>query len=244
MNFTISYRREISHCFMSPNLSGYSASIISDPLFKGFLTVDTSKDYFEIPSAIRENSLKMFPTEVATAPLKVFPLYVGRDLGILTTGDAIMKKFMSTTYETRLSKVRTSKGEVYYGGKGMIFDKDFNPLLLCTYESSFKVEDARHRLYLNRQKVYIHPNVFTDPTVLIHKAIIGRFIPFLLSQQIRGNYTMGGIKDVSNTKVPIIVIDDMKDLFSKGSVPAPSDVSLSESINKFLIENEHLLSAE
>ena len=246
MNFTISYKRDISHCYMSPNARGYSATIIADPLFRGFLTVDTSKESFEVPSAIRENSLKMFPTEMATAPLKVFPLYVGQDLGTVTTGDAIMKKFMTTTYETRISKVRTSKGEVYYGGKGMIFDKDFKPLLLCTYEADFDESGGpiSRKLMLRKKIVHIHPQVFIDPTVMIHKAIVNRFVPFVLSQQIRGSYTMGGIKDVSNSQIPIIVVDNMESIFSKGSMPKPSDTSVSEDINKFLIENEHLLSAE
>lgn len=248
MNFTNSYRREVSQCFRGMDLNRYRANIIPNPLFRGFLTVDISKDYFEVPSAIRVLDLMDFPIDIDKACIKVFPLYVGEDVHTLNTGDAIMRKFMATTYETRLVKVETGKGDIYYGGKGMIFDRYFNPLLLCTYKSCFKEPGgpiSRH-LELETKVVHIHPYVFLDQTSIVHKAIISKFVPFLLSNTIRGNYSTESVIDITGveSKLPSIVIDDMSSIFSKSAVPIPSDTSESERINKFLLENEHLISAE
>ena len=246
MRFTNSYIRAVSLSFMAINGREARVDNISSPLFRGFITIDTSKEYFEVPTAITEFDMASFTIELEKFPIKVFPLYVGKDIGTLSTGDSILKTFMSVAGETRLVKVKTSKGDTYYGGKGIVLDENFNPLVLCTYKSSFKVQEGiiQRVIELHNKIVHIHPNVFLDPSRVLNKAIINRFMPFVLSYSTRAHYTKARIRDYTHGTTPTIIIDDMSSIFSKITPPTPTDESESTLINKFLSKNEHLITVE
>ena len=249
MNFTVSYGRDVSYCFRPvAGNEGIRSDMVESPLFRGFLTLDTNNDTFEIPSAFTTTDVSSFAKMGDNTPIKVFPLYVGYEFNSYSTGDAIIKKLMTTSFQARVAKIKTSKGEVYYGGKGMLFDKDFNPLILCTYKAHFDDTSgvADRKVMFDEKIIHISPWVFMNQKSIVNKAILSKFIPFFLSIDINQRYSLQypRITDASFGSKPRIVVDYMHGIFSKTAPPIPSDESESTRINKFLLENEHLISVE
>lgn len=249
MNFTVSYGRDISYCFrpVSGN-EGIRSDVVESPLFRGFLTLDTNNDTFEVPSAFTTPDVSGFAKMGDNTPIKVFPLYVGYEFNSYSTGDAIIKKLMTTSFQARVAKIKTGKGEVYYGGKGMLFDKNFDPLILCTYKAHFDDTSgvADRKVMFDEKIIHVSPDVFIDQKSTVNKAILSKFIPFFLSIELSSRYSWvyPRITDASFGSKPRIVVDYMHGIFSKTAPPIPSDESESTRINKFLLENEHLISVE
>lgn len=249
MNFTVSYGRDVSYCFRPvAGNEGIRSDMVESPLFRGFLTLDTNNDTFEIPSAFTTTDVSSFAKMGDNTPIKVFPLYVGYEFNSYSTGDAIIKKLMTTSFQARVAKIKTSKGEVYYGGKGMLFDKNFDPLILCTYKAHFDDTSgvADRKVMFDEKIIRVSPDVFIDQKSIVNKAILSKFIPFFLSIELSSRYSWvyPRITDASFGSKPRIVVDYMHDIFSKSATPIPSDESESIRINKFLLENEHLISVE
>lgn len=115
-----------------------------------------------------------------------------------TTGcsgaETILKKF-SREYH-RLLKCTTPKGEVYYGGTGIVLDKDFTPLLLTTVSLSKReneeVEYSYYKYDMNHINVYINPKVYTDDSRSLNKALAKKGTAYFLSYNLSNGYYRGG----------------------------------------------------
>lgn len=146
------------------------------------------------------------------------------------TANAIFKYFNNTSFGDKLSKVVTNKGVTYYGGHGIILDKDMKPLVLCAIEGEFIENNfIRNDFKYTRAVIYVHPSVFSSSEV-VEKGIIKTLIPAYTSRSIRcffrGNITL----------TPEVVIKDFTDdFFIKPVVPKPSEFT-KENINTFLLD--------
>lgn len=146
------------------------------------------------------------------------------------TANAIFKYFNNTSFGDKLSKVVTNKGVIYYGGHGIILDKDMKPLVLCAIEGEFIENNfIRNDFKYTRAVIYVHPSVFNSSEV-VEKGIIKTLIPAYTSRSIRcffrGNITL----------TPEVVIKDFTDdFFIKPVVPKPSEFT-KENINTFLLD--------
>lgn len=142
------------------------------------------------------------------------------------TANAIFKYFNNTSFGDRLSRVVTNKGVTYYGGHGIILDKDMKPLVLCAIEGEFIENDFKY----TRAVIYVHPSVFNSSEV-VEKGIIKTLIPAYTSRSIRC-FIRGNII----TLTPEVVIRDFTDdFFIKPVVPKPSEFT-KENINTFLLD--------
>ena len=139
---------------------------------------------------------------------------------------------------------KTNKDELYYGAKGLIFDKDMNLLFLTSIECD--IEGTI--IICKKAKVYIHPSVFySDGTV--EKCLINKVIPYFLKDgiSIREGVSSISIRNCLNyddpkdwrtyhNAIPQIIVADIKDkFFCKPTLP--SVYFNDEDINKFLDEN-------
>lgn len=140
--------------------------------------------------------------------------------------------------------VKTDKGELYYGAKGLIFDKDMNLLFLTSVECDMDNSKIMYR----KAKVYVHPSVFySDGT--IEKCLISKVIPYFLKEgvSVHGGSTSIPIKNCINyddpddwrtyhKTIPQIIVADVKDKFF--CKPVLSSVTFKdEDINEFLNKN-------
>lgn len=243
MEFSPSYSRDLRSSFeaFSHNNSGRgSDKLLNSPSFRKFLQVDMSKDTMEIPTIMSGAGLETISDSVRMleTPLYVLPLYVSRDIGTYKTSDSVIRHLLATPYNNRLVKVKMPSGLILYGGKGLILDSNFKPLLLCTVKCHKAAASESCKIVVDSAVVHVNPIVFLDSTSLISKSIVKKVIPFYL---LHHHNTFRCRSWRSNYEDVKIVIDDMEDMFSDAPKGIVSDASVSDALNTFLEENEHLL---
>lgn len=212
-------------------------------VFNRLFVIDVSSDEIEVPvfakSAVESViSVKLeFPHTTHTSKI-VIPMYVNTYNQQRRTADSIVSDFFSRVdFNRRLQKVTTNKGEVYYGGRGIILDKDFNILLLCTIVC--KKMEYRDRQVMSYYKPIIHvsPQVFLRGEGLIDKTILKKIIPFYVSHSIgtvsTSTYFRSNIPE--GTK-PQILIDDVSKFIENPTKPTPQKCS-DDVLNQLLVDN-------
>lgn len=190
-------------------------------------SIDCSKKHLIIPMFCRSTIDDAIRSILGggSADECIVGLYANGRTSDKRTANAIFKYFNNTSFGDRLSRVVTNKGVTYYGGHGIILDKDMKPLVLCAVEGEFIENDFKY----TRAVIYVHPSVFNSSEV-VEKGIIKTLIPAYTSRSIRcffrGNITL----------TPEVVIKDFTDdFFIKPVVPKPSEFT-KENINTFLLE--------
>ena len=242
MEFSDAYARDLGTSFNS--FSGNSNNfhnLQESPSFRKFLQVDTSKESFEIPTIMTGDSL----SDIFEGSLLVLPLYVGKDIGIYRTSDSVVRRLITASYEDRLVKARTSSGLTFYGGKGLILNERFDPLLLCTFKCHIEgisvggTPPAFPSVIIDSMVVHVNPMEFLDTTDLINKSIVKKVIPYYLSHSSYALISHSNWRVKSNGLA--VVIEDMNYMFSDAPKGIVSDASVSDTLNTFLAENKHLL---
>lgn len=125
----------------------------------------------------------------------VSPLYYTRTAK-RSTGTSILKELLDISMQSRLYKNITNKGVEYYGGPGMILDKDKNPLVLAGFDCTISKEAA---ICVNNFVWLISPKVFIEKD-LIAKTIINGIIPYVTTNSIHYTFADDSIisRDASN----------------------------------------------
>ena len=112
----------------------------------------------------------------------VFPVVLPEEEVCVSGADSILRTFSRfRSRGGRVIRLRTSKGEIYYGSPGIILDEDFNPLLLSTYKVGV---DEHEGPSLGGTTVYLSPSVFTDDSKSLNKALARKALPYLLLNDI------------------------------------------------------------
>jgi hypothetical protein len=144
-------------------------------MFKCFLTIPTSNyNILDIPLMLNGGQLGDY---LQYKKVKI-PLFVNDSEPPRKTFDSFIKDcFIRTPHYVRLRKFVTSKGETYYGGKGMLLNKDFKILLLCVKRYFKKPEEESYDLYNYKEICYISDRVFENTEDFMAKNIIKKIIP-------------------------------------------------------------------
>lgn len=213
-----------------------SSCLEKHDILNGYICTDVNHTgSFEVPMAI----LPYLETILAQPKIKwkqiAMPLYY-EDTIIRNTSYAILKYFFRDTpvSKGRLSKVTTGKGEVYYGGNGMIFDQHMKPLVLYTVTvTGMTPITVTHRP--TRMKTTISAlNVRVSPQVLLKddmlkKNIISKVIPSLVSRSLAN--IRGVVLDKPIT--PKVIIEDLSEWIKRPAKVGSSQTS-KEDMQKFL----------
>lgn len=213
-----------------------SSCLEKHDILNGYICTDMNHTgSFEVPMAM----LPYLETILAQPKIKwkqiAMPLYYD-DTVIKNTSYAILKYFFRDTSVSggRLSKVTTEKGEVYYGGNGMIFDQHMKPLVLYTVTvTGMTPITVPHRL--TRMKTTISAlNVRVSPKVLLKddmlkKNIISKAIPSLVSRSFAN--IRGAVLDKPIT--PKVIIEDLSE-WIKRPAKVGSPQTFKEDMQKFL----------
>lgn len=225
------------------NVTNNETTLDNHNAFNRLFVIDVSSDEIEVPvfaesaveSVIRD---KLEFPYVSHVNKIVIPMYVNTYTQLKRTADCIVREFFSgVNFDKRLQKVITNKGEVYYGSKGIILDKDFNILLLCTL--ACRRMEYRDRQVMSYYKPIIHvsPQVFLRGEGLIEKSILKKIIPFYVSQNIDPIRTNSGfVNDIPEGTKPQILIDDVSKLIENPVKPTPQKCS-DDVLNQILANN-------
>lgn len=213
------------------------------------LKIDTRDDTFEIPIIGGANFIQMF---ISSYPSNdegglsfsecnldeiIFPLFSGGISYTRRTFDSIIKVFFfSTDLNDRLRMITTNKGGVFYGGRGIILDKDFIPLLLCNLEvKKIKSGALKGNLLYNRPILRINPIVF-ERDDLICKGIVKKLIPLFSKVDIFLPPDRADVKRRYKSIPAKIIVEDFSNFFVKPSSPSSAD-TINEDLSRCLEEH-------
>lgn len=216
-------------------------SLDSNNVFRRSLIVEVNDDEVEIP-VIARNYFENLVLEKVNYPLAVgtkriiLPLYDNAPSQERRTFDSILvQMFDNVGFGTRLQEITTSKGEVYYGGKGIIFDESYAPLLLCTLTArKIHTEEGGNSMVYYRPICHVSPKVFLEPGKLINKGIIKKLIPFYTSREVSLPEGKFGVNPESK-KVKVVV--DNFDKFFIEPIKPTSSATINDALNECLIDN-------
>lgn len=254
MEFSWRYRDSLNGVFNYGGGYGTGNSLNRDVTFDNhnvlsrMLVVDISLDEIEVPmiaKAAIEHTVSEGFIHSNNVQKVVIPLYVNSYNQSRRTADSIINEFFSrTTFDTRLQKVTTNKGETYYGGRGIILDENFKPLILCSMMS--KRVEVNSRIYMDYYKpiVRISPDVFINEPGLINKSsliskhILKKVIPFYLTHNVESIqiYKSRFRNEIPENTKPQILIEDISRFIETPALPNPKTCS-NEALNKLLLDN-------
>ena len=245
MEFSIRFAHGVRSVFNSsdcnnPTQLERELSLDSNNVFRRSLIIEVN-DEIEIPVIAREHFEDLvlekidYPLAVGTKRI-ILPLYDNAPSQERRTFDSIiMQMFNNVRFGMRLQKITTSKGEVYYGGKGIIFDESYAPLLLCTLAArKVHTEESGDSMVYYRPVCHVSPKVFLESDKLINKGIIKKLIPFYTSKEVSfPNYRFGVNPESKKVKV---VVDNFDKFFIEPIKPTPSAIT-NDALNECLIDN-------
>ncbi len=248
MEFSSRFAYDVMGVFNSsesnnPDQLEMNLSLDSNNVFRRNLVIEVNSDEVEIPVIAREHFEELVSDNIdypAIMGIKkiILPLYDNAPSQERRTFDSIIRQlFTNVEYGERLQKITTNKGEVYYGGKGIIFDESYTPLLLCTLTAkSVHTEDNGNTMVYYRPVCHVSPKVFLQSDKLINKGIIKKLIPYYTSRDInfpRNNYRFSSNPEDRKVKV---IVDNFDKFFVEPIKPTPSACS-NDALNECLINN-------
>ena len=246
MEFSIRFAHGVRSVFNSsecnnPTQLERELSLDSNNVFRRSLIIEVNDDEVEIPVIAREHFENLvlekinYPLAVGTKRI-ILPLYDNAPSQERRTFDGIIvQMFNNVRFNMRLQKITTNKGEVYYGGKGIIFDESYAPLLLCTLTArKVHTEESGNSMVYYRPVCHVSPKVFLESDKLINKGIIKKLIPFYTSKEVSfPNYRFGVNPESKKVKV---VVDNFDKFFIEPIKPTPS-ATTNDTLNECLIDN-------
>ena len=245
MEFSIRFAHGVRSVFNSsdcnnPTQLERELSLDSNNVFRRSLIIEVN-DEIEIPVIAREHFEDLvlekinYPLAVGTKRI-ILPLYDNAPSQERRTFDSIiMQMFNNVRFDMRLQKITTSKDEVYYGGKGIIFDESYAPLLLCTLAArKVHTEESGNSMVYYRPVCHVSPKVFLESDKLINKGIIKKLIPFYTSKEVSFPNCMFGVNPES--KKVKVVVDNFDKFFIEPIKPTPSAIT-NDALNECLIDN-------
>ena len=249
MEYSWRYENTLTRVFL-----GYDDTAVSDVsntettldnhnAFNRLFVIDVSSDEIEVPVFARfvvESVVRgklEFPYITHTSKI-VIPMYVNTYNQSRRTADSIVNGFFSrVNFNQRLQKVTTNKGEVYYGGRGIILDKDFNILLLCTIVCKRMEHGGRQVMSYYKPMIHVSPQVFLRGEGLVDKSILKKIIPFYVSHNIGSISTRAYFRsDIPEGTKPQILIDDVSKFIENPAKPTPQKCS-DDVLNQILADN-------
>ena len=246
MEFNPRFARNVRSVFISSDSAGPSQlemnlSLDSNNVFRRSLIIEVNDDEVEIPVIARRHleSLVLerihYPSSIGTKRI-ILPLYDNAPSQERRTFDSIIvQMFNNVRFDMRLQKITTNKGEVYYGGKGIIFDESYAPLLLCTLTArKVHAEEGGNNMVYYRPVCHVSPKVFLESDKLINKGIIKKLIPFYTSKEVGLPNRIFGVNPES--KKVKVVVDNFDKFFIEPIKPTPSACS-NDALNECLIDN-------
>ena len=203
MEFKPRFVRSVMNVFTdcesgNPEQLEMNLSLDSNNVFRRSLIIEVNNDEVEIPVIARVHFEKLVSYNMSHPTIMgikriILPLYDNTLSQERRAFDSIITQlFTNVRYGKRLQKIITNKGEVYYGGKGIIFDESYTPLLLCTLTArSVHTRDNDNTMVYYRPVCHVSPKVFLDSDKLVNKGIIKKLIPCYTSKDVNsplGNY--------------------------------------------------------
>lgn len=178
--------------------------------FSRYITEIDNGNIKEVPSyniIVSNRYSYLFPLDYVPVVRKTFGIMI-KDLSIYRGAG-------------ELNKIKDKDGNIYYGCKGLILDRDFNPLVLTTV--TYKGEEELVKTFTVR----ISPRVFLRDSIM-EKGIQKYLLEFCSSNQF--------ISYLGEQVQPTIIINNDIDKFIQYPT-IPNSINTNNDIQEFLINN-------
>lgn len=183
-------RTVISYCFEHKDGINYSPTRnISFTDRSSYMLIPVAEDTIEIPtmtmyslSMVEEKILKKEPIDTLVVNLNNTGAYT-----TYKTAEASVKSAFSVSYRKAQLKKLISVGnpeKTYYGTYGAIFDENFKPVVMLSWELKKIYRDDEQdpfRYKFIRPILRVAPEVFIDKSNTVERFIINKLIPTTLS---------------------------------------------------------------
>lgn len=229
MEFNATYRNTMDTFAIGGNLSSlsyFNSSARDVDAYKGIIKATVTPNECIIPSVLAYVSGVVSLNPNAEPKDIAVPLYRLPNIRTCSGADTLFK-YICRWCNARLTSFRV-KDEIYYGCRGILLDKNFNPLVLSTVhlkldEPNVSMPSMSTVEYI----IHVHPSVFTEETT-VNKAITRKGIPYYLANP---------LNSWGSSSIPFrVVIDDSSEFYVKPSKPDFRNFS-SDQINNFLKEH-------
>ena len=215
-------------------------SLDSNNVFNRSLIVEINSNSLEIPVIAKRHIERIISSACVCQDVSngrvILPLYNNADDAMGKSFNGIIRQFFSRTgYGKRLQKITTSKGEVYYGGRGIIFDESYTPLLLCVAAGGIKhIASDKINISYHDLICYVSPKVFLNTNNTINRGIVKYLIPLYTTTR-TSFCDFNSTFSIRDTTVKVIV-EDLDRFFIEPIRPF-SVSNINDSLNECLINN-------
>ena len=210
--------------WVSDNEYTNSISIPTGTAFNVFLNVKFSEGKLPINGC--KNLFNKYRDYASKNISMSFPFGIANYIPVKSRrAETIFSRFFEGNPE--LIKYKTTKGQIYYAGNGIILNSKFEPILIPYY--SMGVLDK-----INGVVFVVSPSVFTNQSGLVEKFIVKHFLPWI--ETAKSIYIPG----FSNGLVPLLI--EINSSFNDCiTIPKITRENPTTDINKFLKENVNAL---
>lgn len=202
-----------------------------------YLIIPITDNAFEIPLFALDALADTIRVENIIPNTLIAPLYTMQKASRYTSVGPVMQDILCERYkDSRLAKISMRNLEKsYYGCYGAIFNSDYEPLLLCTWQVG-RIEDRqtslREKLTFFKPLIRVSPKCFTEDRDLVTKFIIEKFLGCALANLahcpahvLNSNFVL----NPQEPQMPIrVVIDDIP--FQLTTVMRPSINTTNETL--------------
>lgn len=206
-------------------------SIINNNLLCRYFSFDVSPIEVEVPvlcypvvGEVMKSYHNLNSETYPVNPIVNIPLFEG-SYAITSAATVVINQAIRRGYKSGLCKVTTTKN-VYYIGKGIIFDNNFKLLMLTTV--LLKKLDNYPTPNVDKTILYVDPTVFTRGDV-VSNFIIKKILPI--------------IHESTTTDLTDVVIKNMNHLLKIPVEPTVKDIE-EKNISKFVKANSENITRE
>lgn len=208
-------------------------SFSNSSLYSLMLTIDTSKDFFEVPIICTNR----FDYNSSNNSLLIKALSIEEtNTTSYKTGKAIISNLCKVYGSNDLMKNIINGNTTYYCGSGLLADANKELLMLNTL--GFRKTDTS--CMVTERIMHINPKVFLDQTDILNKCIIKDVIPYYAAANFLSNPYLNMMLNYSSPKVTIKV-DTMSDLYITNTlnIGARNDIPdiSNEQLNNLILQN-------
>lgn len=182
----LEYIYEVSDCY-SPMV--YKNTTPIDLLSSSFtarkyLTILKTNNVFDIPVFTFKNS-PSFIDSLYDADVFVAPIERSCKIYTTTSFSSNVKKGLVTEYDNTVIEVKDKENNLYYVGRGAVFDHKMTPLMICSFRIALLTSLQETPLCFLSPVLHVKASCYLSKKNAMERFIVNKFIPEALAYSSR-----------------------------------------------------------
>ena len=220
----------LEYCFSHVNGSNFNRLKVPPRIDRGtlFMSIPTTEDSFEVPMLAMSafvHSTTTWQAESIVAPLNC----LGAESSYKSLDASIREVLRISFSANHLISLPSSPSEPYFGVQGTIFNKDFLPVAMLSWQMQRVPPESDEdipRIKFVKPILRVSPEVFLRRSNAVERYIINKIIPSVLSLRYVWTPNIGNNRVFENSYTyynkPSVIIESSPFLFKRPEVPSIS----------------------